>query len=151
MSFSRAKRTSVFAGWTLTSTRSAGISRSKILQETSLHHSALERHFHARHHGAVADIAAIDIEILHTAAGAAAAGLGDESPDPVDALTVIHLHEVTAELPAQHGVSRAAELAVTGVTYCSLPSRMNLKLTSGWLRATWPTMSATKVPSLESF
>ena len=36
-------------------------------------------------------------------------------------------------------------------SYCSLPSRMNLTLTSGWLSATCPTLSATKVPSLESF
>ena len=83
-------------------------------RKLALHRGTLERHFHARHHGAVADIAAIDIEILHTAAGAAAAGLGDETPDPVNTLAVIHLHEVTAELPTQHGVSCAAELAVTG-------------------------------------
>ena len=49
-------------------------------RKLALHRGTLERHLHARHHGAVADISAIDIEILHTAAGAAAAGLGYQPP-----------------------------------------------------------------------
>ena len=53
-------------------------------RELALHRGAFERCFHGCHHGAVADIAPIDIEILHTAAGAAAPGLGDEAPHPVD-------------------------------------------------------------------
>lgn len=43
-------------------------------RELALHRGAFERCFHSRHHGAVADIAPIDVEILHTAAGAAAPG-----------------------------------------------------------------------------
>ena len=82
--------------------------------EFALHRGALEGHFHARHHGAVADIAAIDIEVLHTPAGAAALGLGDEAPHPVDALPVVQLNEITAELPAQNGIGCTAQLAVTG-------------------------------------
>ena len=83
-------------------------------RKLALHRGTLERHLHARHHGAVADIAAIDIEILHTAAGAAAPGLGDEAPHPVDPLLIVQLHEVTAEFPAQHRVGGTAQLAVTG-------------------------------------
>ena len=89
--------------------------------EFALHRGALEGHFHARHHGAVADIAAIDIEVLHTPAGAAALGLGDEAPHPVDALPVVHLDEVTAELPAQNGIGRTAQLAVTGGDVLQFP------------------------------
>ena len=83
-------------------------------RELALHHGALERHLHARHHGAVADIAAIDIEILHTAAGAAALGRGDQTGDPVKPFLGTHLDEVAAELPPQHRVGGAAQLTIAG-------------------------------------
>ena len=80
----------------------------------SLHHGALIGHFHTRHHGAVTDIAAIDVKILHTPAGPAALGLSDEASNPVDALLVIHFHKVTAEFPAQNRVSGTAQLPIAG-------------------------------------
>ena len=83
-------------------------------RELALHHGALERHFHTGHDGAVADVASIDVKMLHAAAGAAALGRGDETPDVVDTLLVVHFHKVPAELPAQHRVGRAPQLTVTG-------------------------------------
>ena len=80
----------------------------------ALHRGTLERHLHTGHHGAVAHIAAIDVKMLHTSAGAAAFGRGNQTGDAVHALLIFQLNEVPAELPAQHGISRAAELAVTG-------------------------------------
>ena len=52
-------------------------------RELALHGRALKGHFHARHDGTVAHIAAVDVEMLHTAAGAAALGRGDQTSDPV--------------------------------------------------------------------
>ena len=99
-------------------------------RELALHRGALERCFHGRHHGAVADIAPIDVEILHTAAGAAAPGLGDEAPHPVDPLLIVQLHEVTAEFPAQHRVGGTAQLAVTGgdILQLTLPDKLEADL-----------------------
>ena len=48
----------------------------------------LERHLHTGHHGAVAHIAAIDVKMLHTSAGAAAFGRGDQTGDAVHALLI---------------------------------------------------------------
>ena len=99
-------------------------------RELALHHGALIGHFHARHHGAVADVTAIDIKVLHAAAGTAAPGLGDEAADTVDALAVVHLHKVAAELPAQNGVGRAAQLPIPGgdILQLALPDELDAHL-----------------------
>ena len=99
-------------------------------RELALHRGAFERCFHGRHHGAVADIAPIDVEILHTAAGAAAPGLGDEAPHPVHPFLIVQLHEVTAEFPAQHRVGGTAQLAVTGgdILQLTLPDKLEADL-----------------------
>ena len=83
-------------------------------RELALHGRALEGHFHARHDGAVAHIAAIDVEMLHTAAGAAALGRGDQAGDPVQPFLGVHFDEVAAEFTPQHRVGGAAQLAVAG-------------------------------------
>ena len=76
--------------------------------------SGFEGHLHASHHGAVAHIAAIDVKMLHTSAGAAAFGRGDQTGDAVHALLIFQLNEVPAELPAQHRIGCTAQLAVAG-------------------------------------
>ena len=81
-------------------------------RELALHGRALKGHFHARHDGAVAHIAAIDVEMLHTAAGAAALGWGDQTTDPVQPFLGVHLDEVAAELPAKHRIGGAAQLTI---------------------------------------
>ena len=83
-------------------------------RELALHGRALKGHFHARHDGAVAHIAAIDVEMLHTAAGAAALGWGDQTTDPVQPFLGVHLDEVAAELPAKHRIGGAAQLTIAG-------------------------------------
>ena len=83
-------------------------------RELALHGRALKGHFHARHDGAVAHIAAIDVEMLHTAAGAAALGRGDQAGNPVQPFLGVHLDKVTAELPPQHRVGSAAQLSIAG-------------------------------------
>ena len=57
-------------------------------RELALHHGTLERHLHTGHHGAVAHIAAIDVKMLHTSAGAAAFGRGNQTGDAVHALLI---------------------------------------------------------------
>ena len=52
--------------------------------------------------------------MLHTAAGAAALGRGDQTGDPVQPFLRAHLDEVAAELPPQHRVGGAAQLAIAG-------------------------------------
>ena len=83
-------------------------------RELALHHGTLERHLHTGHHGAVAHIAAIDVKMLHTSAGAAAFGRGNQTGDAVHALLIFQLNEVPAELPAQHRIGCTAQLAVAG-------------------------------------
>ena len=83
-------------------------------RELALHGRALKGHFHARHDGAVAHIAAVDVEMLHAAAGAAALGRGDQAGDPVQSFLGVHLDEVAAELPPQHRIGGAAQLAIAG-------------------------------------
>ena len=83
-------------------------------RELALHGRALKGHFHARHDGAVAHIAAIDVEMLHTAAGAATLGWGDQAGNPVQPFLGVHLDKVTAELPPQHRVGGAAQLTIAG-------------------------------------
>ena len=83
-------------------------------RELALHSRALKGHFHARHDGAVAHIAAIDVEMLHTAAGAATLGWGDQAGNPVQPFLGVHLDKVTAELPPQHRVGGAAQLTIAG-------------------------------------
>ena len=72
-------------------------------RELALHRSAFERHLHARHHGAVADVAAVDVEILHTPAGAAALGLGKAGGPKHVRLVALsgptHAEEVAIDLP----------------------------------------------------
>ena len=95
-------------------------------RELALHRSAFERHLHARHHGAVADVAAVDVEILHTPAGAAALGLGDETMDPVGPLGVVHLHKTPGKLPPQHRIGCAPQGTIAGrnVLQFSLPDKL---------------------------
>ena len=83
-------------------------------RELALHGRSLKGHLHARHDGAVAHIAAIDVEMLHTAAGAAALGRGDQAGNPVQPFLEVHLDEVAAELPPQHRVGGAAQLTIAG-------------------------------------
>ena len=83
-------------------------------RELALHGRAFEGHFHACHDGAVAHIAAVDVEMLHTATGAAALGRGDQTGDPVQPFLGVHLDEVAAELPPQHRIGGAAQLAIAG-------------------------------------
>ena len=83
-------------------------------RELALHGRTLKGHFHARHDGAVAHIAAIDVEMLHTAAGAAALGRGDQTGDPVQSFLGVHLDEVAAELPSQYRIGGAAQLTIAG-------------------------------------
>ena len=83
-------------------------------RELALHGRTLKGHFHARHDGAVAHIAAVDVEMLHTAAGAAALGWGDQAGNPVQPFLGVHLDKVTAELPPQHRVGGAAQLTIAG-------------------------------------
>ena len=82
--------------------------------EFALHLGTFERSFHGGHHGAVADVAPIDVEILHTAAGAAASGGSDQAADPVHPFRAVHRHQVPAELTSQHGIGRAAHISVPG-------------------------------------
>ena len=82
--------------------------------ELALHGGALEGGLHPGHHGAVADIAAIDVKILHTAAGPAALGRGDEPPQAVQPAGAVHLDQIAAELPAQHRIGRAPQIPVAG-------------------------------------
>ena len=99
-------------------------------RELALHGRTLKGHFHARHDGAVAHIAAIDVEMLHTAAGAAALGRGDQTGDPVHSLLGIHLDEVAAELPPQHRVGGAAQLTIAGgdVLQLAFPDELDTDL-----------------------
>ena len=99
-------------------------------RELALHGSTLKGHFHARHDGAVAHIAAIDVEMLHTAAGAAALGRGDQTGDPVQPFLRVHLDEVAAELPPQHRVGGAAQLTIAGgdILQLALPDELDTDL-----------------------
>ena len=83
-------------------------------RELALHGGAFEGHLHTGHHGAVADIAAIDIEVLHTPAGTAALGLGDKTVDPVRSLGVVQFDKAAREFPAKNGVSGSSEGAIAG-------------------------------------
>ena len=83
-------------------------------RELALHGRTLKGHFHARHDGTVAHIAAIDVEMLHTATGAAALGRGDQAGDPVQPFLGVHLDELAAKLPPQHRVGSAAQLTIAG-------------------------------------
>ena len=99
-------------------------------RELALHGRALKGHFHTRHDGAVAHIAAVDVEMLHTAAGAAALGRGDQTTDPVQPFLGVHLDEVAAELPPQHRIGGAAQLTIAGgnVLQLAFPDELDTDL-----------------------
>ena len=99
-------------------------------RELALHGRALKGHFHTRHDGAVAHIAAVDVEMLHTAAGAAAFGRGDQTTDPVQPFLGVHLDEVAAELPAKHRIGGAAQLTIAGgdILQLALPDEFDADL-----------------------
>ena len=99
-------------------------------RELALHGRSLKGHLHARHDGAVAHIAAIDVEMLHTAAGAAALGRGDQAGNPVQPFLEVHLDEVAAELPPQHRVGGAAQLTIAGgdVLQLAFPDELDTDL-----------------------
>ena len=99
-------------------------------RELALHGRALKGHFHACHDGTVTHIAAIDVEMLHAATGAAALGRGDQAGDPVQPLLGVHLDEVAAELPPQHRVGGAAQLAIAGgdVLQLAFPDELDTDL-----------------------
>ena len=99
-------------------------------RELALHGRALKGHFHARHDGTVAHIAAIDVEMLHAAAGAATLGGSDQTGDPVQTFLGVYLNEVAAELPPQHRIGGAAQLAIAGgnVLQLAFPDELDTDL-----------------------
>ena len=83
-------------------------------REFALHRSPLEGGFHAGHHGAVADIAPIDVKILHAAAGPAVLGRGDEAVNAVHSILIVHRNQVSTEFPAQYRIGCTTQISVTG-------------------------------------
>ena len=98
--------------------------------ELALHGGALEGGLHPGHHGAVVDGAAVDVKILHAAAGPAAAGRGDQPVDGVQTLPAGHFEQVAAELTAEHRVGGAAQLPVAGgdILGLALPDELEADL-----------------------
>ena len=99
-------------------------------REPALHGVVLEGHLQPGHHGRVADIAPVDVEKFHAAAGPAFSGRGDQAVQPVDALLFVDLDQVAGKLPAQHGVGRAAQVAVAGgdILLFALPDELEADL-----------------------
>ena len=83
-------------------------------REFALHRHPFKGGFQGGHHGAVAHIAAVDVEVLHAAAGPAAPGRRDQTIHPVAQGAVPHIQQIPAELPPQHRIHGAAQLAIAG-------------------------------------
>ena len=80
----------------------------------ALHQGTLVSVFQRSHHGAVFDIAAIDVKMLRTARRPAGARRGDKAGHFINAAIAIQRQQVAGKLPPQHRISSAAQLAVTG-------------------------------------
>ena len=80
----------------------------------ALHQGTLVSVFQRSHHGAVFDIAAIDVKMLRTARRPAGARRGDKAGHFINAAIAIQRQQVAGKLPPQHRIGSAAQLAVTG-------------------------------------
>ena len=82
--------------------------------ELALHQRALVGGLQRGHHGAVFDIAAVDVEILRPAGGPAGPRRGDQAGQPVDAVAALHRQQVAGKLPPHRRVHCAEQPAVAG-------------------------------------
>ena len=83
-------------------------------RELALHHRALVGVFERRHHCAVFDVAAINKEMLRTAAGAAGTRRRDQAGHMVQLAAAVHGQQVAGKFTAQDRVDRTAQVAVAG-------------------------------------
>ena len=83
-------------------------------RELALHHRALVGVFERRHHCAVFDVAAINKEMLRTAAGAAGTRRRDQAGHMVQLAAAVHGQQIAGKFTAQDRVDRTAQVAVAG-------------------------------------
>ena len=80
----------------------------------ALHQGTLVSVFQRSHHGAVFDIAAIDVKMLRTARRPAGARRGNKAGHFINAAIAIQRQQVAGKLPPQHRIGSAAQLTIAG-------------------------------------